>query len=673
MAGDKSHKHDEGFCLYGAQVLRKLTEEIMAEADGVKISDDIEYIHRMRVASRRIRAALPLFAPCFTPVMYKRLRKGVRSITRSLGAARDLDVQIDFLNEYLDTLPQEHPPVWYAGFLPPEGGSSATRKEAPVIESVDISVDRSGPVQWVSLLFSRIRMYLTRRSIPSVLPGPSSFEPPIRTGIECLLLRWTEKRSALHPGVVSSVDAFEQSRIADELLDWCRETIVHAHLHRTDTHTRWAYEAAYRAISLRLEELFSYERFIHDPARISEHHDMRIAAKRLRYTLEIFNDLYSGTLKKPIQEIKHLQDILGDMHDCDVWLDVLNDFLQEEEDRVRAFFGNSGFMVFIRPGILNLEADRKSRRDVLYTSFVHQWNAMKEGGVFNSIRQSIAAPFAIGSLSLQGEDKPLRIALIGDIHANLPALRAVISDAEQRGATHILHLGDIIGFGPFPEETVRVIREKEIIGVAGNIDCDILSLTKKECGKKVVGDDEKSITLCWTRKQLSKESRRYLGSLQREIRITVNGSTLLLTHGSPGSIQGRLGPETSGAELLDYAQAAQADVVVSAHTHIPWTQTLNNCLFINTGSVGRPADRDPRACYCVLETAPLSVCHIRIPYDIEAVTGAMEDAGLPPAISRMFRHGIGLDEARILSEDDSRNMEKGSTLVSCTVDRILPE
>jgi CHAD domain. len=66
--GGKKEKNDEGFCLFGAETLRKLTEDLVAEADGVRHSDDIEYIHRMRVASRRIRAALPLFAPCFSEI-----------------------------------------------------------------------------------------------------------------------------------------------------------------------------------------------------------------------------------------------------------------------------------------------------------------------------------------------------------------------------------------------------------------------------------------------------------------------------------------------------------------------------------------------------------------------------------------------------------------------------
>ncbi|MDO8842207.1 CHAD domain-containing protein, partial [Methanocalculus sp.] len=102
MGGRNKKKIDEGFCLFGAEILQKLMGDLTAEADGVRESDDIEYIHRMRVASRRTRAALPIFACCFSGKDYNRFRKGVRSITRSLGAARDLDVQIDYIRSYLE-------------------------------------------------------------------------------------------------------------------------------------------------------------------------------------------------------------------------------------------------------------------------------------------------------------------------------------------------------------------------------------------------------------------------------------------------------------------------------------------------------------------------------------------------------------------------------------------
>lgn len=669
--GGKKEKNDEGFCLFGAETLRKLTEDLVAEADGVRHSDDIEYIHRMRVASRRIRAALPLFAPCFSESMYKNTYKGVRSITRSLGAARDLDVQIDFLQSYLDSLPDERPPVWYAGFLPPaEDRTVLVRTDAPPAGVPALPPSPGIRIRMRELLW-KIRVYITGRV---ALPAPredTAFQPLIRPGIECLLLRWNGKRAALHHEVVSSVDAFESSDVADDLLDWCRDQIVSGRLHDTDIHSRFTYEAAYRAISRRIEELISFERYIPDPSRIAEHHEMRIAAKRLRYTMEIFSDLYQDGLKKPIQVVKKLQDLLGDMHDCDVWLDVLPGFMEEEEARVASFFGHTGFMRFIRPGLLHLAEDRRSRRKELYGLFSLHWKGMKEDNLIEDIRQKVVEPLVNGGMGLyrMPGGTPVRVALIGDIHANLPALEAVIADAEQRGATHIIHLGDLIGFGPYPEETIRIIGEKKITGITGNIDTGILSLTKKDCKKKALRGDEKMQSLCWTDTKLSKKSRSYLLSLPREIRTRIGDMTVLLTHGTPGSMTGRIDPHTPDTELLEYAKATGVDAIISAHTHIPFTRTVSDCLFINCGSVGRPADGDPRACYCLLEADPFSVCHIRIPYDIESVAGAIQKAGLPPVFCTMLRHGITIEEARLIGPGGDPHGGDGGISAQCTVDR----
>jgi len=669
--GGKKEKTDKGFCLFGAETLRKLTEDLQAEADGVRHSDDIEYIHRMRVASRRIRAALPLFAPCFSKKMYKKTYKGVRSITRSLGAARDLDVQIDFLQTYLDSLPAEHPPVWYAGFLPPaEDTTVLVTADAPPAGVPALPPSPGIRIRMREFL-RKIRLYLTGGVS---LPAPhkdTGFHPLIRPGIECLLLRWTGKRAALHPGVVSSVDAFESSGVADDLLDWCRDQIVSGRLRETDIHSRFAYEAAYRAISRRIEELLAFERYISDPTRITEHHEMRIAAKRLRYTMEIFSDLYPDGLKKAIREIKKLQDYLGDMHDCDVWLDILPGFMEEEEARVASFFGHTGFMRFIRPGLLHLADDRRSRRNELYELFALHWKGMKEDTLFEDIRQTIIEPLIMGGTGLHRMPggTPVRVAVIGDIHANLPALEAVIADAEQRGATHILHLGDLIGFGPYPKETISLIVEKKITGITGNIDSEILSLTKKECKKKVRKGDEKMQSLCWTKKQLSTDQKSHLHSLPREIRTRIGDMTVLLTHGAPGSMTGRIGPHTPDTELLEYAKATGVDAIITAHTHTPFTRTVSDCLFINSGSVGRPADGDPRACYCLLEADPFSVCHIRIPYDIGKVTDGIQKAGLPQIFCTMLRHGITIGEARLIGPGSDPRPGDGGISAQCTVDR----
>lgn len=676
MGGKKQNRPDAGFCLFGALALQKLTDDLLAEADGVRQSEDIEYIHRMRVASRRIRAALPLFAVCFPTGMDSRTRKGVRAITRSLGAARDLDVQIDFLNQYLDTLPPESPPVWHATFLPP--GEETTVLEHPPDSHFESAVTRParpkspGLLVRIRQMLAHIRSAITGDFTPVVQTPKPPFEIPVRPGIECLLLRWNEMRRRIHPDVVCSVDTFEESGVGEELLSWCRQQIVTAELRGTDVHSRYTYEAAYESISTRLLELLSFERYVFDRTRIAQHHEMRIAAKRLRYTMEIFRELYPDNVKNPITQIKRLQDILGDMHDCDVWLETLPRFMDEEEARVVSFFGHAGFMRFIRPGILHLADDRRTRREELYIAFTRHWDAMKADGVIEAIRQAIATPLAAMPHSLHDADGAVRIAFIGDLHGNLPALLAVLADAKQRGVTHILHLGDIVGFGPFPEETAARIRDEEITGVAGNIDRETLALSKKDCPKQREGTDPKMHALCWTKKKLTKASIRHLRSLPAELRTEAGGNTILLTHGSPDSTTGRIGVETPDSDLVRYTRTAQADIIVTAHTHQPFHRIVNDCLFINCGSVGRPFDGDPRACYCILEANTRSLCHIRIPYDIDYVSGAIQKAGLPDIFCTMLRYGISMEEAEIHAGKHAAGQEYDGISADCTVNRSVP-
>ena len=88
---------DSSYCRFGAEALSKLLSTIEAQTDGVQKNEDVEYVHKMRVSSRRIRAAMPLFKECFPKKSYKKWIKEIKKVTQFLGAARDLDVQILFI------------------------------------------------------------------------------------------------------------------------------------------------------------------------------------------------------------------------------------------------------------------------------------------------------------------------------------------------------------------------------------------------------------------------------------------------------------------------------------------------------------------------------------------------------------------------------------------------
>ena len=98
------NRTDESYCLFGAKVLLKKLQDVAKEIDGVRNAEDIERIHDMRVATRRVRSALPLFEKCMPGKNSKKWNKEMKSVTRALGTARDADVQMDFLQGFLDNL-----------------------------------------------------------------------------------------------------------------------------------------------------------------------------------------------------------------------------------------------------------------------------------------------------------------------------------------------------------------------------------------------------------------------------------------------------------------------------------------------------------------------------------------------------------------------------------------
>lgn len=239
----------------------------------------------------------------------------------------------------------------------------------------------------------------------------------------------------------------------------------------------------------------------------------------------------------------------------------------------------------------------------------------------------------------------MRVALMADVHANLPALEAVLAHARQEGAEAIWNLGDTVGYGAFPEEVVQSVRKNNVLSTLGKYDRQVVRFKKrKEKWHRSKGYEE-YLALEWAYDQLSGKSRKYLAFLSREVRIQVGGRRLLLTHGSPGAEEGALSPDTPEKQLAKLAHEARADVILCGHSHQSFARCVEDVWFINPGSAGLPADGDPRAAYTLLELSldDLQVFPQRLEYDVERLVAELHRHKLPGAFARMFSEGRRLD------------------------------
>ena len=137
---------------------------------------------------------------------------------------------------------------------------------------------------------------------------------------------------------------------------------------------------------------------------------MRIAAKRLRYLMQALAPLYPDALAEPVQAARLCQTQLGDIHDCDVWIDTLPRFLEEEEERTLAYFGSTAAFEPLRAGILALYHNRQQQRAQDYQEFVTFWAQLQAQGVCERLRQTLADPHAAVEVSTEQDTA----ALAGD-------------------------------------------------------------------------------------------------------------------------------------------------------------------------------------------------------------------------------------------------------------------
>lgn len=303
---------------FGAPILLSRLNALVKEIPGVRAGKDAEHVHRMRVASRRLRRALDVFGDCFPAKDVKRWTKRIKRITRDLGAARDLDVQTIFLAK----------------------------------EKRLLSADS-------------------------------------RAGIERIILRITQRRIHEQKAVLDTLAKIDEEGTLRSMEESMRIAVSHATLANQPTTDISVRKKAHGRLIGLLANMLSFETYIPQAERSAEHHEMRIAAKFLRYEVEVFESLFGKAVKPYLAKVKELQAILGELHDCDVWIEYLPVFIAHEREQTMSYFGHIRGFSRIEKGIQHLIDDRKKRRRECHAELMKFWDESKHAGTWRSLKDII--------------------------------------------------------------------------------------------------------------------------------------------------------------------------------------------------------------------------------------------------------------------------------------------
>jgi putative phosphoesterase len=548
------------YCLLGADTLLNQITRLENQIDGVRKNDDIEYIHRLRVTSRRMRAALSLFRECFQRKSSKKWINAIRNVTRSSGAARDADVQLAFLENY-----------------------SRTAED--------------------------------RNALP---------------GLAYLTTLQRARRIGMQSDIVSVLDTLDTSNILTDISN-SSMTILRSLGERNRSEptikTPSNYEKARDHIASRLDDVLALEQFVHDESATIKHHELRIAAKRLRYTMEIFSPLYKGELKEQISLVKQLQDVLGEIHDYFVWIQEFTAYLQDVPDDARY-------------GVSKVVSHATEMKKSRYKDFVSLWDNTISKTLLDNIRQvTETGPSSDVVREILNQEKP-QVAVISDVHGNLDAFKAVVVDARRSGIDVFLNAGDAVGVGIYPKQVIRALHSAMFLNVIGNVDLEVL--------EKGLQSAEKNSIMQF--KELAPSDLAYLKSLPKELRLEICGKKILLTHGTPDSINEHIYPNTPRKRLKEIASNSNAELIITGHSHIQMNRNVGGVTFVNPGSVGRPADGDYRAEYAIVRFNPFSLEFRRVNYDVEATINEIRRKGLSENLAQALLRGVSLETVKELND-----------------------
>ncbi len=239
----------------------------------------------------------------------------------------------------------------------------------------------------------------------------------------------------------------------------------------------------------------------------------------------------------------------------------------------------------------------------------------------------------------------MRLAVISDVHANLEALEAVLKDIKKKKPQGVLFLGDAVGYGPNPNECLELLRGSCMVFLGGNHDWAAIGRTDLEYFNEYA-----KAALLWTKEVLTEENRKFIETLPAQKRL--KKQNMLLVHSSPKEPEAWHYLLTLWDAEVNFHYFDER-ICILGHSHLPFVIerlpsgemiTYNNRAdlgqneryLINSGSVGQPRDRDPRACYALVDDNRVEF--VRVEYNREETQRKMHAAGLPlPLIERLSK------------------------------------
>jgi CHAD domain-containing protein len=318
-------------CIY----IRKQAKILHTHIKGIRIGDDIESIHQARVASRRICTALNIFKKAFPAKKVRRWNKHIRRLIKGLGAARDKDVQIEFVEKIVE--------------------------------------DRTPAKQ-------------------ADLPG-----------LKRLLLRLRQKRDAIQSQIIKTVDQLDNTGILPEILEVTTKSKSRLQKAGTDLSNPSILKRGVLDIQKTCNILLKLQSCLEDAEAIPQHHRMRIVAKKLRYTMEIYKKVFDKRLDESIKIVRSVQTLLGDIHDCDVWCEFIQTFTQEERQRTVDYYGHSRSFGRLRPGFEYLSNERATHRKDTFNELIALWKDLQRSRFWEELNTTLEDPHA-GSYSQATDD-----------------------------------------------------------------------------------------------------------------------------------------------------------------------------------------------------------------------------------------------------------------------------